>query len=153
MSIKVGVVTRNKSTTGSVQLRIVGDHNGVESPENEKVAYGSQGDAMAQNGIGTHNNWQPGTRVLAHEFAPDGSYAVLGSFPRSGQRQGEGDSKNGIDYKKADTPITFKNPGFDGPNTDNEMDAPSGHHNKYTGGQPFDASSYEYPGTAPYKNV
>ena len=161
MPIHVGVITNNKSCTGKFQVRAVGPHNGVQNPANEKWSYGTQGSDAALAGVGTHPVHHPGTRVFLHEFGPDGSYGILGSFPRAGSEQGGGGggeydsatSINDVNYKEADTPIDFKNPGPDG--QDNEMDVPSGRYNKYAGGKGFDSSSFKYGagsgGLAPYK--
>lgn len=157
--IKVGVVTQTKSTAGRYAFRLVGHHDGVGSKDNEKWGYPCSGSSPNVSGVGKHSVFHEGSRIFVNEFSEDGSFGIIGAFPRGGPgTKGSGSggydqntSKYDADYARADTPIKFKNPGIDG--GDDEMDTPDGQYCGYAGGKTYDPSSYQYPQQAKFKDA
>jgi hypothetical protein len=159
----MGYVTNNYSQ-GMVQVRLFGQHDGGESPENFPWCHVDQGTSNpAVAGVGEAHALQTGVRVKVTSMGgKDSAKYVSGTAGRSGSGQSGGGGLGSsspdnntactdINWAQSDFPIPAKNP--NSPNgTRVEAKPLDGRYNEYAGGQPCDLTNQSYP-TCKYKDA
>jgi hypothetical protein len=160
MSIVMGYVVNNYSTTGQVQVRRFGYDDQNQDSTNLPWVYPSQGTShMGVAGIGKNHALQPGCRVAMLEMGgPDGSLIAVGTMNRMGSAQSS--SSGGFDQatswttvntQQTDYAIPLSNAGA--PNGIRAIaKQPSSEYYTPGNGKPYDPSQNQYPTTSFHTN-
>ncbi len=156
MSIVMGYVVNNYSTSGQVQVRRFGYDDNNQDSTNLPWVYPSQGTShMGIAGIGKNHMLQAGCRVAMLEAGgPDGSYVALGTFGRMGSAQGgssggfdQATSFTSVNIAQTDFAIPLQNAGQ--PNGVRAIaKQPNGRYYPPANGVPYDPSQNIYPHTS-----